>query len=172
MALQNWRLPKASLTQLAITGVVAVAFGLFVGVTAFYHFRSYDQAFSKYIHDRTAENKAALNVEGGKIQHLRNVLSFKTALLSFFVLNAGYSLFRRKGRLAAVGLLAASSTILAYVGIPSFPIDWRCCAFWGPGFDDGVSQAAVQITAICVWIATTALLVFSFVYHRRQNVRS
>src|SRR5579864_7511661 len=118
MNLQNLSPSKPLLIQLAITGVLALTFGWFVGRTAFYHIQSADQAFMKYVNNRTPENEAALNVERDKIQHMRDVDSLKAALLVFFVISVVHSLYRRKARLAAVSLLAACSTLLVYVGLP------------------------------------------------------
>ena len=164
-------IPKATVTQLIITGLISLMFGGFVGATSFYHIRSFDQAFFKYEHNRTSENEAALNLEREKLQHMRNVDSLKAALLFFFLSNCVYSLLRRKARLATLSLLFACSTFLAYVGLPSMPIDRRCCAYWGLGFDEGVSESAVQIFGISVWLISATLFLLSLVIHHRRGLR-
>lgn len=163
------RIQTPSLAQVITTGFLAIAFGLFFGATSSYHIRSFDKVFSAYIHNRTPENEALLNAEREKLQHTRNVGSIKAALLFFFISNFVYSSLRRRFRLAALSLLAACTAFLAYVGLPSIPIDWGCCAYWGPGFDNGVSKAAVQVSAVSVWVVSATLFVLSLFFRRRTQ---
>ena len=160
---------EAVLKQVVVTGILAFAFGLLFGATSFYHIQSFDKAFTNYTRNRTPENEAALKVESEKLQHRRNVDSLEAGLLFFCLSNFLHSLLRRKLRLAALCLLFASSAIVAYFGVPSFPLDWQCCSYWGPGFGDGVSKAVVQISALFVWLTSAALFLLTSVIHRRRN---
>lgn len=165
------RVPKSLLVQVIVTGVIAFAFGWFFGATSFYHIRSFDQAFTEYIRNRTPENEVLLNLERVRLQHMREADSLKAALLFFFFSNFVYSLLRKKARLAALSLLAACSAFVAVLGLPSIPIDWRCCAYWGPGFENGVSKTAVQASAISAWLMSAALFLLSLVIHHRRKLR-
>jgi hypothetical protein len=168
-----FRLSKTTVVQLASTAVIAMLVGCFVGFTSFYHIYSYDHAFTKYIHNPTPENDAAFRAEGRKIQRLRYIDSLKAALLCFFVCNVIYNATRRKGRLACVSLLAASLTFLAYVGVPSFPLDRRCCAYWGPGAEGGISESSVQVFALsaCFFALVLVLLSLACGYRRKLPLR-
>ena len=165
-----FRLSTTTVVQLASTAVIAMLVGCFVGFTGFYHIHSYDQAFTKYIHNPTPENDAAFRAEGRKVQRLRYIDSLKTALLFFFLCTIVYNAIRRKGRLACVSLLAACLTFLAYVGVPSFPLDHRCCAYWGPGAEGGVSESSVQVFALSAGFFALLLLLISLAWGYRRKL--
>ena len=158
---------KSVVEQLAVSTVLAVVLGWVLGAGGSYHIHSFDQAFFRYEHDRTPVNEAALRLEEQKLQHLRNMHFLKAIPLVFFLTNCIYSALMRRARLAALGLLATCATFLAYVGIPSFPIDRRCCSVWINGI--GMNESAIQLFALCASLGALALLAFALIWHHLRT---
>lgn len=161
---------KPVVLQLAITCVIALVLGFFVGFTAFYHIHSFDRALMNYVHNPTPETKSALRVEQAKITHMRVIDSLEGAFLFFFVANFIFSLNARRKRLASLSLLAAFSTLVVYVGIPSFPVNR------GGGsnmfvFDIWFGDGAVQVTVFCGWFIALVGTVAIFTCHHLRIKR-
>ncbi len=160
-------LSKSALIQLAVTSVIAVLLG-FSGVST-YHVRSFDRAFMAWYHNPTPENERALEREQRNLHDQRLAASMKIGVVTFSLGNCVWSLLRRKTFILALASFALCSTLVAFAGLPSFPLDRKS---WFVDFIfTQVSAGPIQLFFLTLWFLSL-LGALIMLLRARKNVQS